>query len=31
VSVRAQSINFIDESFYTAMTVAAEVLGPGAV
>ena len=27
VSVRAQSINFIDESFYTAMNVAAQVLG----
>lgn len=27
VSIRAQSINFIDESFYTAMEVAAEVLG----
>ena len=27
VSVRAQSINFIDESFYTAMGVAADVLG----
>ena len=27
VSVRAQSINFIDESFYTAMAVAADVLG----
>ena len=27
VSVRALSINFIDESFYTAMTVAADVLG----
>ena len=27
VSVRALSINFIDESFYTAMEVAAEVLG----
>lgn len=27
VSVRAQSINFIDESFYTAMRVAADVLG----
>lgn len=27
VSVRAKSINFIDESFYTAMSVAAEVLG----
>ena len=27
VSVRAQSIHFIDESFYTAMTVAAQVLG----
>lgn len=26
VSVRAQSINFIDESFYTAMAVAADVL-----
>ena len=27
VSIRAQSINFIDESFYTAMRVAADVLG----
>ncbi|MEG1658244.1 MAG: ABC transporter substrate-binding protein [Oscillibacter sp.] len=27
VSIRARSINFIDESFYTAMGVAAEVLG----
>lgn len=27
VSVRALSINFIDESFYTAMAVAADVLG----
>ena len=27
VSIRAQSINFIDESFYTAMAVAADVLG----
>ena len=27
VSVRAQSINFIDESFYTAIAVAADVLG----
>ena len=27
VSIRARSINFIDESFYTAMRVAAEVLG----
>ena len=27
VSIRAQSINFIDESFYTAMNVAAQVLG----
>ena len=27
VSVRSQSINFIDETFYTAMEVAAEVLG----
>ena len=27
VSIRAQSINFVDESFYTAMRVAAEVLG----
>ncbi len=27
VSVRAESINFIDESFYTAMAVAADVLG----
>lgn len=27
VSIRAKSINFIDESFYTAMEVAAEVLG----
>lgn len=27
VSIRAKSINFIDDSFYTAMRVAAEVLG----
>lgn len=27
VSIRAQSINFIDESFYTAMEIAADVLG----
>ena len=27
VSIRARSINFIDESFYTAMRVASEVLG----
>lgn len=27
VSIRAQSINFVDESFYTAMRVAADVLG----
>ena len=27
VSIRARSINFIDESFYTAMRVAADVLG----
>lgn len=27
VSIRAKSINFIDESFYTAMEVAAQVLG----
>ena len=27
VSIRARSINFVDESFYTAMQVAAEVLG----
>ncbi|MEG2176242.1 MAG: ABC transporter substrate-binding protein [Oscillibacter sp.] len=27
VSIRARSINFVDESFYTAMGVAAEVLG----
>ena len=27
VSIRAQSIKFIDESFYTAMAVAADVLG----
>lgn len=27
VSIRAKSINFVDESFYTAMRVAADVLG----
>lgn len=27
VSIRARSINFIDDSFYTAMRIAAEVLG----
>lgn len=27
VSIRAKSVNFIDESFYTAMDVAAQVLG----